>query len=416
MLALAVAASAQSQTQPPIQPQALPEVTAMVVAGQRLTIELSRPVEFRVFPLARPDRVVIDLPEVEWRVPVGAPASGLGRGGPVQGLRYGLFQPGLSRVVLDLAQPALVGQAFLAEPGAGHAWRVTVDLAPATRARFDDAVRAGQADRLAQTPPAAATRASPPSRVGASAVEPAAAPRGAPAQPPATKGARRVVAIDPGHGGVDPGTTSVTGQFEKNVTLAYAQEMKRALEATGRYRVVLTRERDETVGLRRRFQLAREAGAELFVSLHADAIGQASLRGGSVYTLSDRASDAEAEALAQKENKADVIAGIDLTEEPPAVAGILIDLAQRETLAGSARFARLLLAELGREQAPLLRKGHRAAGFAVLKAPDLPSVLYELGYLSNRQDEALIRQERHRKRVAQAIVRAADRFFGGGQE
>lgn len=396
--------------------QAVPDVTAMAVAGQRLTIELSAPVEFRIFPLAGPDRLVIDLPEVQWRVPTGAPASGLGAGGPVQGVRYGLFQPGLSRVVLDLTAPVLVGQAFLAEPGSGHAWRVTVDLVPSTRAQLDDAVHTGKADRQgaegqAQALPTGTPLASAPSRPA----EPAAAAVAPTAPPAAPKGGRRVVAIDPGHGGIDPGTTSVTGQFEKTVTLAYAQEMKRALEASGRYRVVLTRERDETVGLRRRFQLAREAGAELFVSLHADAIGQASLRGGSVYTLSDRASDAEAEALAQKENKADVIAGIDLTEEPPAVAGILIDLAQRETQAGSARFARLLLAELGREQAPLLRKGHRAAGFAVLKAPDLPSVLYELGYLSNRQDEALIRQERHRKRVAQATLHAADRFFGGGK-
>jgi N-acetylmuramoyl-L-alanine amidase len=392
--------------------QAMPDVTAMAVAGQRVTIELSAPVEFRIFPLAGPDRIVIDLPEVRWRVPPGAPASGLGADGPVQGLRYGLFQPGLSRIVLDLTTPVLVRQAFLAEPGLGHSWRVTVDLAPATRAQFSDTVRAGQADQLAAIPPSgAALPAGAPQHPATSATVPA-----SPQTPVAPRrGERRVVVIDPGHGGIDPGTTSVTGQFEKTITLAYAQEIKRTFEATGRYRLVLTRERDETVGLRRRFQLARDAGAELFVSLHADAIGQASLRGGSVYTLSDRASDAEAEALAQKENKADVIAGIDLTEEPPAVAGILIDLAQRETMAGSARFARLLLAELDREQAPVLRKGHRAAGFAVLKAPDLPSVLYELGYLSNRQDEALIRQERHRKRVAQAMLRAVDRFFGAGK-
>lgn len=393
--------------------QPMPDVMAMTVAGQRLTIELSAPVEFRIFPLAGPDRIVIDLPEVQWRMPLGTPAQslapGLASGGSIQGMRYGLFQPGLSRVVLDLTGPMLVGQAFLAEPGAGHGWRVTLDLAPVARAQFDDAVRVGQADRMALAPSADA-----PQRPAPSTATPAAAPAKPP--PAAPKGGQRVVAIDPGHGGVDPGTTSVTGQFEKTITLAYAQEIKRALEASGRYRVVLTRERDETVGLRRRFQLAREAEAELFVSLHADAIGQSSLRGGSVYTLSDRASDAEAEALAQKENKADVIAGIDLTEEPPAVAGILIDLAQRETRTGSGRFARLLLAELDREQAPLLRKGHRAAGFAVLKAPDLPSVLYELGYLSNRQDEALIRQDRHRKRVAQAMLRAADRFFAKVRE
>lgn len=212
------------------------------------------------------------------------------------------------------------------------------------------------------------------------------------------------------------GATSVSGQFEKHLTLAYGHEIKRAIEATGRYRVVLTRTGDETIGLRQRIAIARAAGAQLFISLHADAIRHSSLRGGSIYTLSDRASDAEAEALAQRENKADVIAGIDLSDEPPAVAGILIDLAQHETRAQSLRFARMLHHELGQQQASLLKKGQRSAGFAVLKAPDVPSVLFELGYLSNRQDEALLKQERHRKRIAQAVLQAADRFLAGRAE
>lgn len=414
LVALAWAAPGRSE--------GVPDVSAMAAGAERFVIELSAPVEFRIFPLAGPDRIVIDLPEVNWRLAPGAAAigrlagglsaGGLSTGGPVQGLRYGLFQPGLSRIVLDLAWPVLVGQAYLAEPAEGRGWRVVVELIPADRTQFDAAARAGQADRLALAPPAVAPPAvAPATGPAVTRGEPAALTLPAPALP--SRGALRVVAVDPGHGGVDPGTTSLSGQFEKHITLAYAQEIKRALEASGRYRVELTRTRDETIGLRQRFQLARAAGAELFVSLHADAIRQVSLRGGSVYTLSDQASDAEAEALALRENKADVIAGIDLTEEPPAVAGILIDLAQRETRANSARFARLLLAELDREQAPLLRRGHRAAGFAVLKAPDVPSILFELGYLSNRQDEALIKQERHRKRVAQAVLRAADGFFVG---
>ncbi|MBM3600160.1 MAG: N-acetylmuramoyl-L-alanine amidase [Alphaproteobacteria bacterium] len=399
---------------------------------QRLVIELSVPVEFRVFPLAEPDRLVIDLPEANWRMPKGAPAGLMVNGapaGPIQGLRYGLFRPGLSRIVLDLARPALVGEAHLEGPtgssGAGRpqVWRVVIDISAAERRQFDAAVLADQAERQAALNGASAPTPGPSTN---ERVEPAVAPppqaegRKTPSAPkPPTRAApgnRPVIAIDPGHGGVDPGAISVSGQYEKHITLIYAQELKRTIEASGRYRVVLTRIRDETLALRQRIAIARAAGAELFISLHADAIRQTSLRGGSVYTLSDQASDAEADALAQRENKADLIAGVDLSDEPPAVAGILIELAQRETRGHAARFARLLLTELDRENASLLKKGHRSAGFAVLKAPDVPSVLFELGYLSNRQDEALIRQEKHRKHIALAVLRAADRFFQGGVE
>jgi N-acetylmuramoyl-L-alanine amidase len=219
-----------------------------------------------------------------------------------------------------------------------------------------------------------------------------------------------VVALDPGHGGVDPGTIGASGTLEKNLTLEVAREVKRALEASGRYRVVLTREDDSFVRLRERIQIAHTAAAELFISFHADALADAKFHGATVYTLSDKASDAEAEALAQRENKADLIAGIDLTDEAPEVTGILIDLAQRETMNLSARLASDLVEEVGHETS-FLKQSHRFAGFAVLKAPDVPSALIELGYLSNRQDEASLNQAAYRKRLAGAILRALDRFF-----
>ena len=174
--------------------------------------------------------------------------------------------------------------------------------------------------------------------------------------------------------------------------------------------MVLTRERDYFVRLRGRVAKGRQAGGDLFLSLHADSIKNSRTRGATVYTLSEKSSDAEAAALAAKENRADLIAGVDLANETDEVANILIDLAQRETMNLSARFANVLIEEM-RKETKLLRKSHRYAGFAVLKAPDVPSVLIEVGYLSNRIDEGLLRKVSHRRKLARGVVRAVDRYF-----
>jgi len=224
-----------------------------------------------------------------------------------------------------------------------------------------------------------------------------------------------VIVIDPGHGGVDPGATGVSGIYEKHITLAVARELKTALEKSGRYRVHLTRDRDIFIRLRDRVAIARQYGADLFISLHADAVQNPSIRGLSIYTLSQNASDNEAQSLAEKENKADLIAGIDLSHETPDVAGILIDLAQRETMNRSAGFATEMVDEVGQEF-DLLDNTHRFAGFAVLKAPDLPSVLVEMGYLSNEYEEKQLRQPTYRARLAKSIARAIDRYFPSSQK
>ncbi|MBU2091250.1 MAG: N-acetylmuramoyl-L-alanine amidase, partial [Alphaproteobacteria bacterium] len=221
---------------------------------------------------------------------------------------------------------------------------------------------------------------------------------------------KRVVIIDPGHGGVDPGAIGVSGVYEKDLTLAMAKQLQDVLRRTGKYHVVLTRDRDIFLRLRERIAIARREGAELFLSLHADAIKNKDLRGLSVYSLSETASDSEAEALAQKENKADLIAGIDLSTESAEVTNILINLAQRETMNDSARFASMLLKELD-PVTPLLRSSHRFAGFAVLKAPDVPSVLVEMGFLSNRTDEANLRNRAYRDKMSQAIAKGINAFF-----
>ena len=224
-----------------------------------------------------------------------------------------------------------------------------------------------------------------------------------------------VVVIDPGHGGVDPGAIGVSGIYEKYITLAVARELKAQLEKNGRYKVHLTRDRDIFIRLRDRIAIARQYNADLFISLHADTVSNAQMRGLSVYTLSQNASDSEAQALADKENKADLIAGIDLSHESADVANILIDLAQRETMNRSAGFAGGVVEEVGRD-VTLLGNTHRFAGFAVLKAPDVPSVLIEAGYLSNEVEERALRQPEYRAKLAKGIARAVDRFFLQGQK
>ncbi len=352
-------------------------------AGTRFVFDLSGRVSFKIFTLANPNRVVVDLPEVGWRLPARPLPRSIGF---LEKLRYGLFKPGVSRVVMDVTGPVRVTGSRLLAPSDGKRYRLVVDIA---RAAKKTAI-------AALTPP-------PPRRVAKKAPPP-------PVKPEERGVDKRVIAVDPGHGGVDPGTLGFTGAREKKITLELARAIKKRLEKSGRYRVVLTRDRDVFVRLRDRVARARAAGAELFVSVHADAIKSRSVRGLSVYTLSETASDKEAAALAEKENKADLIAGIDLTGETPEVTNILIDLAQRESMNQSARFAAGLVNEL-RRVARILRNTHRFAGFAVLKAPDIPSVLLEAGFLSNKYDERALKSGKYRAKLAAALARAVDVYF-----
>ena len=222
--------------------------------------------------------------------------------------------------------------------------------------------------------------------------------------------ARPVVYLDAGHGGMDPGTMGALGVPEKDITLAVARRAAQVIDASNRYRARLTRDRDVFLPLRERIRIARAGGADLFISLHADSIRNRRVRGATVYTLSETASDAEAAALARRENKADVLAGLDLDHQPPEVADILISLAQREAMNRSAHFANLLVPELQRRV--IVRSNpHRFAGFVVLKAPDVPSVLVEMGYLSNRQDAAFLGSRRGQQEIAEALLAAIDRYF-----
>ncbi|MBO9574264.1 MAG: N-acetylmuramoyl-L-alanine amidase [Sphingobium sp.] len=240
--------------------------------------------------------------------------------------------------------------------------------------------------------------------------------------PPITKGpptpkiygplssARPLVMIDPGHGGHDPGARhGASGTTEKDVTLAVALAMRDELLKTGRIRVALTREDDQFLALEERYGLARDMGAALFISIHADASDEAGAHGATVYTLSDVASDEEAGRLAARENRANILNGIDLSGRSSAVSSILIDLTQRETMATSVRFAELLHRET-QAQLPFRAPWHRSASLVVLRAPDIPSVLFETGYISNDSEAKRLSSAEERRKIAQGLARAITIF------
>ncbi len=351
----------------------------------RLVLDLGDAPHHQMFNLAEPYRIVFDFPEFDWRV---APEAMPGATGLVKSLRAGLFQPGTFRLVVDLSGPAEIQRTLVLPPQSGFNWRFVADLVPTSREAFMARVAPGSEN----VRPAKANEPAVTERQRRSAA------------------ARPVVVIDPGHGGVDPGAIGVGGVYEKHITLAMAKQLRTLLLKSGRYEVVLTRDRDIFVPLRERVAIARRAKGDLFISLHADSHPNRNTRGLSIYTLSEKSSDREAQLLADKENKADIIAGMDFSEESPEVTGILIDLAQRESMNLSAQFASLAVGELDRK-VRTLDNTHRFAGFAVLKAPDIPSVLLEMGYLSNPDEVRLLQQAQYRDRMADSMVHAVDRYF-----
>jgi N-acetylmuramoyl-L-alanine amidase len=406
-LALLLGGAAQAVAKP-----AITDARLGVEPGlTRVVITLTQRSDFKVFTLADPYRVVIDMSEVDWKVKSGTKLSGQGL---VAGMRYGLFKAGTSRVVLDLMEPSEVARAEFVPPANGEPLRLLVDLRPVADTQFRAQLKnstvsysAIAAIAPATKPAKTAARTSTGSGTGAVTGAMGGSAAKQPIEEP--KRGKPLIVIDPGHGGIDPGAVGSTIN-EKQLTLAVAKVLKKELEDTGKFRVLLTRSRDVYIPLRERFGLAREKGAELFISLHADSHNNPLTRGASVYTLSEKASDAESAALAAKENKSDIIAGVDLSKQSNVVSNILIDLAQRDTKNMSTRFASLLVREL-KEQTMLLGNTHRFAGFAVLKAPDVPSVLVEMGYISSSKDEALLSSSGHQKKLARAVRKAVENYF-----
>ncbi|HVI91332.1 MAG TPA: N-acetylmuramoyl-L-alanine amidase [Dongiaceae bacterium] len=449
----------------PVSAMAKPAVTDARVGTDgdttRIELQLSGTPHFRSFYLPDPDRIVVDLDEVDWQVAAGHKLQGSGL---VTALRYGLFKVGTSRVVIDLQQPAAIAEIGLQQS------TLVIDLRPVSAADFTAAVRTGAAPTTVATAsgqggaadavaagadskpttdiaaaasgakvlgkntenPAAARTPSTPDKtatagrkdadknkkegtavqvaaVAAPAATPVASKQAATAKAAKIPPEKPMIVIDAGHGGVDPGALG-DGVMEKNITLAVALALKKELLSTGRYRVKLTRETDVYIPLRDRFKVARDNGADLFISLHADSHNDPFMRGASVYTLSETASDAEAADLANQENKSDIIAGVDLSKQSGMVTDILIDLAQRDTINQSNTFAVDLVSEL-KGDTLMLEHSHRSAGFAVLKAPDVPSVLIEMGYISSTKDQLLLTDKPHQARLAKAVRRAIDDYF-----
>lgn len=350
----------------------------------RFVIELTGDTKPAIFMLADPYRIVIDLPEVNWKG--GEAVRSLGM---VDGYRHGLFTDGTYRIVLDLKEPAIVSNAFSLPATNGQGKRYVVDIKPTNRAAFLTAVASSKSQRDRYAAKVEAAPAVSNSR---------------------RKDGKRIIVLDPGHGGIDPGNLGVIGVHEKVITLNIARAIRDELNKTGRYEVHLTRDRDIFHKVRERFRIARRYNADLFISIHADSIKNPRIRGGSVYNLSETASDKEAARLARRENKSDVIAGVNLDVVEDEVSGILIDLAQRETMNYSAQFAEILVGEMN-GKIPMLERAHRYANLGVLKAPDVPSVLLEAGYLTNRANARFLNSGKGQTLIAQSTRRAIDQYF-----
>lgn len=400
--------------EPAAEPENAPPGVRSIRFGQhqeqtRIVLDLTRKLPVEVRALHEPPRLVIDLPEVRWRIEPHrlSKPRGLARAS-----RYGKLEAGRSRLVVDISRPfRIVDELVLPPSGGSPYYRLVIDIAAADRRE----VPASAGQRTASLP-ISATDSKPAQRPPQYLPLPLSKPTGADGSAITTEALPRlrpgppVVVLDPGHGGIDPGAVGINGLHEKHITLAMAKQLRGLLERDGRYEVVLTRETDTFLRLRDRIAKARRARADLFISIHADSLPQPSVRGASVYTLSETASDAEAARLAAKENKADIIAGTDLSHHDEVVAGILIDLAQRDTKNRSIELADTLVEELA-ETTKLVRNTRRYAGFVVLKSPDLPSVLLELGYLSNPTDAEKLADPGYRARLGRAIVEGIDRYF-----
>jgi len=396
----AVAASITAASPAPAAVPEFPIASDVRLAGDskqtRFVLDLDKAIQFRAFALADPYRVVVDIPQVDFQLPAGAGTAGRGL---IKAFRYGLVLPGGSRIVFDLAGPARIANSYVVDAANGQPSRLVVELEEVDRTAF---VQSLEVESRPELKPAIA---------GAADVSAAAGAAGAPKPGGAAADLRPVIVIDPGHGGIDNGTRS-GAESEKNLVLGFGLALRDRIEQSGKYRVVMTRSDDTFIPLADRVRIARNQSAALFVSIHADALPrrEGDAQGATIYTLSDRASDAEAERLAETENKADAIGGVNLTEEPTEVADILIDLAQRETRTFSNRFARLLAGEM-KNTARMYKHPLKSAGFRVLKAPDVPSVLVELGYVSNKGDLEHLVSENWRSKTVGSMAQAIDAFF-----
>jgi len=376
----------------------LPEVLdARVTATPeraRLIIDLSGPTEFAIVSLANPNRIAIDVKSTGTRFAVPPDVAG---GGIVDKFTVELAEPGRVRTMLELSTPSQVQQAYILDAVGDQPARLVVDLITDTPEHFAQKVAADLAA-------SAANQGVPPEALSTD---------------PGTHGAvpavRPLVVIDPGHGGIDNGASAPNGVHEKNITLAFALDLQKILVESGRYDVALTREDDTYLTLNERVALARANKADLFISLHADSFQQPDIRGASVYTRDEKATDVLDKVLAENENKSDIVAGFTMPTTEPIVVDILVDLMRREMRKSSYIAAQAIVHQLEPSVA-MRRFPVRQADFFVLQAPDVPSVLVELGFLSNASDIANLQKSDWRERVVAALARGVADYFDSAQK
>lgn len=344
----------------------------------RFVAELSQKTEANIFRLENPSRLVVDFKDTTFSKE--AQKKNLSGAGFIKSVRIGVQESGIARVVFDLPNTSLTMKNFFLKPTGPHGWRFVLDL---SSSNAPSVVPVGKSDqkRSVGLQPFGST----------------------------TQKKQRVIVLDPGHGGQDPGAISRSGHYEKHITLNMARETRDILKKKG-YKVVLTRDSDVFIPLRGRIKKAHEAHADLFISIHADSAKNSSAKGLSVYTVSEKASDAEAAALAERENKADILLDMDLSEYEAEIGNIFIDLAKKSTMDNSARYATYVVQEM-KKKVQLVPNAHRMAGFVVLKSPSIPSVLVELGYLSNKTEDRLLQQKSYRRKLAESLAKAVDTYF-----
>ena len=354
-------------------------------ARTRFVFDLSQKVDMSVFSLADPYRIVIDLPPIDFQFEQSA--NEIGRG-LIERWRYGQFSADNSRLILDLSGPAVVDRSFVLPPKDDQPARLVVDLLKTTPDAFRAAaavasIREGRRDRIPKT-----------DRL----------PIGA------GRRLRPLIVIDPGHGGVDTGAVGRLKIPEKTIVLDFASVLRHKLQETGEFEVKLTRTEDVFVSLKDRVVFARNLEADLMISVHADTVRQRSVKGASVYTLSEKASDKVSQELADRENRSDLLAGLHIEDTEDDVSDILLDLTRRETKNFSVYAGRRIVKEL-KESVGVVKNPLRSAAFKVLRAPDVPSLLIELGFLSNRENETLLTSAEWREKAADAIVVSLRQFF-----
>ena len=391
----------------------------------RVVIETRTPVTPRVTLLHDPYRLIVDMPATHWQVE-NVPPRGILAKPPARAYRFGKPTPDMGRVVIELDAPAIPVRRFSLPPE-NVGYRLVLDLVDRGATAFSVAAKVLSREQMPVSRPLANASPALPAEPLSATVDasngaanttpvskPAAVPKPADAASPATastvttplaKPRKWVVFIDAGHGGKDPGAIGHSKTQEKHITLAAALELARQLRATGVVEPVLSRDDDRYLRLRERIQLARSREADVFISLHADAAPSEKAYGLSIFTLSDTASDKEAALLARKENQADLIGGPDLAVEDPQAADELLRMFQRESMNQSTYLASAILNQIG-DLPGGTKRGHRFAGFAVLKAPDIPSVLVEMGFVTNRRDESNLKKETYRRKVVERLARA----------